>query len=256
MTLHRLEAARGGWSAQDLSKRIVVGEDRILIGSDVHIPYYDEDLMDTFFRVARMLHVQAIVWLGDLMDMPTYSPWGNEDDTTTFGRELRMTEAVLREADDMGIRSYWSYGNHEARLIHRVLNGVGMEELAHMVGVGDLLADRRLITSDNPSLLTTNGWLLTHPGSYSAKPLEMPGAIADLEQMNVVAGHAHHWGLGKSPSGKFTVVESGGLFEPKFMAYLQRKPGKHRKQCKGFVLLDHGTPHLVDGNGKSCSIGI
>ena len=44
----------------------------------------------------------------------------------------------------------------------------------------------------------------------------------------MVTGHAHHWGIGKSPSGMFTIVESGGLFEPKFMRYLQYKPGKNR----------------------------
>ena len=255
MILDRVRAARGGWQPEDLGLRITVPEQRIIIASDVQIPYYDEELLASMFQIAKSLRVEAIVWLGDLMDMPRFSSFGIDDTSTTFERELRITEAVLREAGDLGVRQYWSYGNHEARLLKKLSNEILMERLADMVGVSDLVNDGRLVISDNPTLQYRDNWILTHPAQYGSTPLVIPGSIADIEQMNVVAGHAHHWGLGKSPSGKFTVIESGGLFEPRFMRYIQHRPSKHRAQTKGFVILEHGIPHLVDGSGSCPAMG-
>jgi predicted phosphodiesterase len=244
-----LEAARNGWEPEDYSTRLYIPEQRIAVASDVHVPYQDDDLLERFFRVCRTLKVEAIVWLGDLMDMPLFSPWGTDDNSTTLERELDQVSAILHTTDKYGIRSYWSAGNHEERLARRLCHETSMERLALLAGAGDLLESGALWTSDNPTLEYGDDWLLTHPATYSANPLSTPGYLADLEQKNLVAGHAHHWGMGRSPSGKFTVVESGGLFEPKFFKYIQHRPSKHRAWCKGFVILDHGTPHLVDGSG-------
>ncbi len=256
MLFDRIANATGAWEAEDLSVRVNVPEARIIIASDVHIPYYDKHLLQRLFYTAQAMRIEAIVWLGDLMDMPTFSPWGTDDTSTTFERELRVTEAVLRTAADLGIRQYWSLGNHEERLLRKLCHEVSMERLADMARVSDLVESGNLVVSENPSLTHGEDWILTHPAQYGSSPLAVPGYLADVEQKNLVAGHSHHWGLGKSPSGKFTVVESGGIFEPTFMRYLAHRPSKHRAQCKGFVVLDHGVPHLVDGAGESRSLGI
>ena len=254
--LDRLAEVDGGWQPEDVSQRICVLEPRIAIASDVHLPYTDRPLLDRFFDLVKDLHVGAVVWLGDLMDGTTYAKWDPDDQSASFERELRETEVVIRSAAELGVQQYWSYGNHEGRVITRMGKQIGMENLAHLCRVGDLVASGKLIVSDNPTLLyhplsvlTRDSWLLTHPAQYGSSPLSVPGYLADLEQKNVIAGHAHHWGMGKSPSGRFTVVESGGLFEPRFMKYVVQRPSKHRAMCKGFVILDYGTPHLVDGDG-------
>ena len=53
MTLQRLQAAREGWQAEDLSVRLRIPEDRIIVASDVHVPYHDEELLENMFRMAR-----------------------------------------------------------------------------------------------------------------------------------------------------------------------------------------------------------
>lgn len=254
MQLDLVDAAMDGWEPEDLSQRVRVAEDRIIVASDVQIPYFDKALMKSMFTIAHSLRIEAIVWLGDLMDMPRFSSFGIDDTSTTFARERRITEAVLRQGAKLGIRQYWSYGNHEARLLHKLNNEIDMEALANLVRVGDLVRSGDLVLSDNPSLDYSDNWTLTHPAQYGSSPLVVPGYIADIEQRNLVAGHSHHWGMGKSPSGKFTVIESGGLFEPNAMRYIAHRPSKHRVQCKGFVILEHGRPHLVDGNGNSPTI--
>ena len=253
MQLDLVNAAMDGWEPEDLSQRIRVAEDRIIVASDVQIPYFDKELMTSMFAIAHSLRIEAIVWLGDLMDMPRFSSFGIDDTSTTFARELRITEGVLRQGARLGIQQYWSYGNHEARLLHKLANEIDMEALASIArrGPGPVWSAHH-VRQPNPEY--GNEWLLTHPAQYGSSPLVVPGYIADIEQKNIVAGHAHHWGMGKSPSGKFTVIESGGLFEPKAMRYIQHRPSKHRVQCKGFVILEHGRPHLVDGAGNSPTI--
>ena len=75
MLFDRIANATGAWEAEDLSVRVNVPEARIIIASDVHIPYYDKHLLQRLFYTAQAMRIEAIVWLGDLMDMPTFSPW-------------------------------------------------------------------------------------------------------------------------------------------------------------------------------------
>jgi UDP-2,3-diacylglucosamine pyrophosphatase LpxH len=254
LLLEDLEALRGDWAPQDYSVRLSLFEESVAIASDVHIPYHDERLLARFLETTAQYGCQAIVWLGDLMDMPTHSSWGTDDLTTLFTREMDLTAGVIRLAAQFVNVQYWSSGNHEDRFIRRLGKQVGMLALARMLGLQDLIESGQLVVSDNPTLELfqypesggVTNWLLTHPTTYSATPLVVPGTVADRERKHVVAGHAHHWAMGTSPGG-FTAIESGGLFEPKLMKYIQHGMTKHRKWCKGFVILDHGEPHLVRG---------
>ena len=89
MILDRIDAAMGGWEPEDLSIRTFVEEERIIVASDVQIPYFDRDLMRRMFHIAKALRIEAIVWLGDLMDMPIFSSFGVDDPTTTVRRASR-----------------------------------------------------------------------------------------------------------------------------------------------------------------------
>lgn len=229
---------RGGWTPENFSKRTRVRERRVLVLGDAHVPYHDIDLLAEALEVARVNRVEAIVWLGDLMDMPTFSSWGTDDLTTLFRRELEQVRGIIQLASEVVGRQYWSSGNHEVRFMRKVENQLGMEELALMAGLGEMLSDGRLVMSDNPTLDWGDDWMLTHPASYGGQPLVVPGRVADRYQRNVVSAHAHHWAQGRSPSGRFQVIESGGLFKPELIKYVSHRITEHRAWTQGYVLLD------------------
>lgn len=248
--VERLAALRGDWEPTDYTLRVPVIEEKVLVVSDVHIPYHDEALLADALARAEMHEVEAIVWLGDLLDNPTFSPWGVDDTSTNFARELDIAEGLIREADRLPSikRQYWSLGNHEERWFRRLGGQVNMEHLARVAGLGDMLKRGTLTISDNPTLdYHRNKWMLTHPADYAGTPLVVPGQLAEKFGRNIVSAHAHHWAMGKSPSGRYTVIESGGAFQPKHVKYTNHRVTRHRTWVQGYVLLDHGQPTLFDG---------
>lgn len=245
--LERLTALRGEWQPEDFSERMEIPEERVLVLGDAHVPYHDENLLADALCRADMLKVDAIVWLGDLLDNPTFSSWGQDDLTTTFERELTIVEGIVREAATIVKKQYWSFGNHEQRWFRKMGEQCNMSHLAKIAGLGDLLKSGQFVVSDNPTLdYHHRTWMLTHPADYSGQPLAVPGIIADRFEQNVVSAHAHHWAQGKSPSGKFTVIESGGLFNTSRIKYVQHRVTRHRSWVQGYVLLDHGRAQLFD----------
>lgn len=236
-----LTALRGDNQPKNYAERITIPEHRLLIASDVHVPYHDEELVARFIEHAAREKFAAIVWLGDLMDNPTFSHWDREDLRTTFENELEQVEGIIRLAAKAVKKQYWSIGNHETRWMRRLSYQARMEHLAKIAGLGDLLANGKLVVTDNPSLDAEYGaWMLVHPHEYGATPLVVPGKLADKYQQNVISAHAHHWGMGMSPSGQFQVVESGCLLEPDYVAYINNQVTTHRRWVKGYVALEHG----------------
>jgi hypothetical protein len=211
--------------------------------SDVHLPYTDLELLSEAFEQFSDYQVDAIAFLGDLLDMPGFSTYDPVDKTLNFERDLRMLRATIEQATDVAPVVFWSLGNHERRWLRALKFFAGMQELAYMAGLQGLLDGGQLHVSDDPTLFAFGGtWMLTHPETYGRTPLVVPGQIADLYQKNVLSAHAHHWGLGRSPSGHFMVVESGGLFKPEYTEYVQRRVVPLRPWVQGYWVLRHGHP--------------
>lgn len=245
----RLAESRGGWEPEDYSIRLGIPDQRIAIASDVHIPYHDEKLLARFLHRCQEFEIESIVWLGDLLDHPTFSSWGRTDYTTLYARERDMARTVLEMASEVVPIQYWSRGNHEERLFRKTENHLGMEELARLVGVQRMVEDAHLILSDNPSLDAGYNertgkweWMLTHPAKYGKQPLVFPGQLAMRYQQSVLSAHAHHWGMSTDPTGRYTVIETGGLFQPRYHEYVNYRVTGHRQWVQGWWFLINGRP--------------
>lgn len=237
-----------GWKPENFDQPLKIDGGDILVAADVHVPYHDRDLLADFFERADIQQVDAIVFLGDLLDMPTFSSWGRDDWTTHFKRELKMVRGIINLAARIAPKVYWSVGNHEERWMRKLDWQTDMELLAEQAGLTDLIEDKVLIVSDNPTILYEPGnWMLTHPGEYGSSPLVVPGKMADLEGKNVIGAHAHHWGQGISPSGKWQVAETGCIVKPELVRYLTRRKTTHRKWTQGYLGLSYGELSLYRG---------
>jgi predicted phosphodiesterase len=236
----KLSELRGGWRPEDFSKRILVPDDTICVASDVHIPYHDEVLLAQMLHNCHNYGIKALVWLGDLLDLPTFSSWGLEDYSTNFLRELEIARGVIEMAADVVEVQYWSRGNHEARWMRKLDNQVYLDQLARMAGLSHLIDTGKLIISDNPSLEAPGNWLLTHPSAYGRIPLDIPSQLARKYRMNVMSGHSHHWGM--SVIEDFTVCETGGLFSPDHTRYIQYNVRPGRQWVQGYWFLCAGQP--------------
>lgn len=236
-----MQESRGGWQRTDYSVRRAVRETKIGIASDVHIPFHDERLVADMLATFEEHGVEAIVWLGDLLDLPYFSKYDQIDRGPEWKRDSSIAELIIRMASKVVDYQYISRGNHDERALRKMGFQIDMTDLIYMLGLKDLVDVGRLVVSDNPSWsYLSNTWLLTHPEQYGNQPLVVPGKMADLEQKNVVAGHAHHWAHGVSPSSLYQVIESGGLFNPRYFEYVQHRPTTARRMTPGYWILDNG----------------
>lgn len=246
-TLTALRSARGEWQPVDYSARLLIPDRRIAVASDVHIPYHNEKLLAYFLDHCRDEGMQSIVWLGDLLDLPTFSSWGRTDYSTLYQRELGITRRVIEMAAERVDAQYWSRGNHEERILRRLDRQIGMREIALMAGLGGLLEAGTLLVSDNPTLDAAwhagkPTWMLTHPAKYGRSPLAFPGQLALRYQQNVMSAHAHHWGMGTDPTGRYLVVETGGFFDSRYHEYVNHRVTGHRAWASGYWFLTDAHP--------------
>ncbi|MDE2105047.1 MAG: metallophosphoesterase [Patescibacteria group bacterium] len=238
-----MKIARGGWKPQDYSQHLLIPDNRIMVLADVHLPRHDEKFLAQAFEHAYNVGIESIVFLGDLMDNPTWSKWGVEDWSDNYERELTICQAIVRCAADAVPHVYWSYGNHEARVLRDLKAQIKMRHLALLCELQDLMDQGRLIVSDDPTLEAFGGtWMLTHPSAYGPQPLVKPGLIATRFEKHIISAHAHHYASGLDQTGRFQVIESGGLFKPEYFKYIQHRVTPHRAWVQGYWILDDGMP--------------
>jgi predicted phosphodiesterase len=240
--LDELKKLDGDWKPEDHSKMLMIPERRLCVAGDVHIPYHNRKLIAEMFQRCCDQSIEALVFLGDLMDNPNFSHWGVEDKTTRFTKELEIVRGMVDIALQVAPTVYWSAGNHEERWMRAMNYNAGMLQLARMAGLGDAVDTGHLILSDHPSLEADEGrWLLTHPAQYGSTPLVVPGKLAGIHEKNVMSAHAHHFAMGTDPTGKYVVVETGGLFQPEQHRYIQHRVTAHRRWQAGYWTLIDGV---------------
>jgi predicted phosphodiesterase len=243
------EAALDGWVAPLYTDHLFIDSAHVLVAADTHIPKHDQELVEGMLRQAYEEEVDTIIWAGDLLDMEAYSSYGIDEKTASFKRDLRVTAAIIRGASRLGFKQYWTLGNHEQRLFRdRNMNNLDMSLLAQLAGLGDLVENGMLVTSDNPSVyLTIGNWLVTHPSQYGSYPTVVASKLATRNQANVIAAHEHHWGMTTDETGQWLAISSGGLYDPRKHKYINYQMTSHRAWQRGFVILHNGHAQLYRG---------
>ncbi|GCE45157.1 calcineurin-like phosphoesterase family protein [Thermosporothrix hazakensis] len=242
-----------GWEARDYSKRFRLHAKNVLVAADAHLPYVHKDLLAMFREAVTILQPEAVIWLGDLMDMHKFSRWGVTDYTLTWEQEKEIITGILLQINEdlepHGGIQVVSSGNHDRRWIRKLDNHEDMEGLLCSLSpeIGELVGENIIIPVDSPTIETIPDdhggfeWLLTHPAQFKA-PFKTPEEIATLNNMNVVSAHAHHFGAIRSKNNRHWIVEAGGLFDHRLFEYVQWNPTGHREMIPGFWWLRSGMP--------------
>lgn len=248
VALELLQRGRGNWRPTDYSVRHEIEAESVLVATDLHIPYHDEQMIARMLERAYAEKVEAL-WLGgDVLDMPYYSKWDRVDLSATLERDFSMLRAFMDAASQVFPVVYYTPGNHEWRYLRRLDWQTGLEGLARQAGLDEYIEEGRLRVYDDPTITFLNGsWMFTHPAKYGKQPLVIPGLIADTYGVNLVSAHAHHFGMGVSPSGKHWVVESGGLFKPEYHEYKQRNINDLRPWVQGYWIIRKDSPVPIPG---------
>jgi hypothetical protein len=223
--------------------------------SDYHVPFVQGPLLDEMYKIAEDQGIGDLVIAGDFFDCDNYSKYTHLGYSESFLGEIEEARAMFEELLSVFDHIYMCRGNHEKRFIDLNAGKIGMQELVRLA-VPDTLSksefDQRVrVTTDDFMDVEYKGakWKICHPRSFRIIPLSVAKDLASKHLCNVATGHGHNFAQGRDRSGRFRVLELGGLFDPKALDYL-RESSCHPMIRSGFYVFgEDGDILPVEGVG-------
>lgn len=229
------------------------GIEKVLVISDLHIPYHRNDLLDIVDKHSD--EISMIVFNGDIIDCKPISKY------VELGRgslidEMAACHEILKQIDDMtpNVPKIMVLGNHEARMskymssnpselnnLHtsNVLKEIveGFKKVDHEKGQVTYYSNLKNFQVLDTWYYVDNGCIYCHPISFSKVPARTAYNAVEYFVRNgfdfdtCLVAHTHHYGACKN-LGKYT-VETGSLCQPQpyastgKLAYIPQDSGYH-----------------------------
>ncbi len=204
----------------------ISGNYRVLILSDIHIPYHDNNSLALAINYDKK--VDIIILNGDILDCYAISRWEREPDKRFLKAELiavREFLAYLRNKYKKS-RIIYKYGNHEERYI-KFLHSKAPE----LFGIEEMQLNQLLHLNkygieylDNRQPIKLNELYILHGHEYfSTYNLVSPArSIYNKTKKNTLIGHYHQPSTYSEPNldGHFITCWSSGCLcdlHPKYM---------------------------------------
>lgn len=225
----------------ELRNPITITSNNIIVASDFHIPFHNPSLLENMYDVAIDYGVEDVAVPGDFWDCDNFSIFDdNASLGVTFKKEQKHVAGVLEDITNSFKRVYFCKGNHEDRWVKINSGQMDMKDLFATT----LITEGYEVTSDDHMILMQNGekWLLCHPKNFRTTPLSVAKDLAAKKLCHIWVGHGHQFAQGWDRSGRFRVVDGGGIFDPHSLAY-HRRTTCHPEMRSGFYLLQDNIPH-------------
>lgn len=89
---------------------------KLLVLSDIHVPYEDKKAVSAALEFARKRKVKDVVLLGDIGDFHPVSRFDKDPNTSTLKQEIEALDGFLTRLQSRFNIVAWMDGNHEERL--------------------------------------------------------------------------------------------------------------------------------------------
>ena len=222
---------------------------RILLLSDIHVPYHNIEAVSKAIEYGKQQKVNAIVFNGDTVDCYALSRYESDPRKRRFGEELEATRQLLqvfrKEFD--GVPFYFKLGNHEERfeayLRTKAPELIGtsdftMDQLLRFEDLGcTLIQDKRVIKAGKLSIMHGHEFGKSGSGSGAVNPAH---TYYNRAKVSVICGHNHQTSehSERSLDGKVVTAWSTGCLSELHPEFLPVNKWNH-----GFAII------RVDGNG-------
>ena len=218
-----------------------MGFKRILVISDMHVPFHHKDSMVFLREIKKEYKPQFVVNIGDLLDFHAISMHSHDPDLFSAGHELREARKHVKELESIFPRVTEVDSNHSSLVYRRALKfGMSKEFLKDY---GDFLGTKKWKWVDDLTLTMSNGQRAFFTHGRSADILK----VSQTMGMSAVQGHYHtkflvSWWA--NPDNLFFAMNVGCLINQKSMAFNYAKNFKTRFILGCAVIID-GYPKLL-----------
>lgn len=187
------ESEESEWLPFDIPK----GNDKLLILSDVHIPYHNIKALELAIKYGKDRGCNAVVLNGDIMDCYALSRYEKDPRKRRFAQELEDTRQFLGYLkQELNCPIYYKLGNHEERyeayLRIKAPEILDIEEfrLDVLLRFGEygaqLISDKRIIKAGKLNVLHGHEF-----GRSVFSPVNPARGYYNRAKSSMIAGHNH-----------------------------------------------------------------
>lgn len=226
----------------NLGQPIEMDDGKLLIVSDIQAPTYDVDWVHLVSPTAQALGIKTLILAGDTINADFHSTHPKMFPQPSAQQELSSARALIEEWLRWFDRIIMLPGNHEDRFLKANAGELGMRELVSLITTSDRVEwshyDRLFLNSE------MGRWVITHNTDYSRTQLLVANKLANKFHCHALVGHQHHAAMGWDEWGRYMLVDNGGLFMPREMAYVNMRTNARAVMKRGFSSLIQGRPTL------------
>lgn len=218
----------------------VIENDNVLVAGDFHIPFVNKEYLEKLIDTKEEYNVKTLLINGDFFDMENimFQRHGTAQASETFKQEISYVKRYLKSLSDEFEHIYISSGNHEASWVKYTHGLSSVSMLYDMCKKPDNVE----ITEADYMILESDGvpFRVCHPKNFSRIPLSVGRVLASKYSQNIISGHSHTCARGTDVSGKWNVIDNGGMFDSKHLKYIAGSTTTYPAQKNGFS-------HVIDG---------
>lgn len=216
-----------------------------IVCSDWHIPCHDRDLANKLLEVARREKIKTLVVAGDFFDAYKFSSFDKRENQVSFREEIGEAKGIIEAMLKHFSKILFICGNHERRILRTVFYELDLSDIFKMATKE---VHKRVLVSERDYLIlhTKQGdWRICHPRNYSQIKGRIAYRLAGKYRTNLIMAHGHFFGLVFSEDGQYIGIDSGGMFDPRKVEYIQDTT-TYPEWNQGFVVVKNGFPSLVN----------
>ena len=214
---------------------------RILVISDMHLPYQHKDAIQFLKEIKKEFKPDFVVNIGDLLDFHAINMHTHDPDLYSAGMELDRSKEYIKEIESIYPEVREVDSNHSSLVYRRALK-YGMSK-QFLKPYGEFLGTRKWKWVDDLTLTMSNGQRCFFTHGRSADVLK----VSQTMGMSAVQGHYHtkflisYWA---NPDNLFFAMNVGCMINQKSMAFNYAKNFKTRF-ILGCGIIINGVPRLL-----------
>ena len=222
-------------------KPFIIKATKVLVISDIHIPYHSISALTAVFDYTKNMNIDAVLLNGDVLDFFGLSRYCKDPKKRNFAGELKAFEDFMNILNDIyGCKIYFKLGNHEERYNHFLWMKAGeiadveefqLEEIIKKRAKGVVvIKDKRIIKLGHLNVL--------HGHEFSGgvfSPVNIARGLFLKAKVSAMQGHNHQTSEHSESNleGKLTTTFSLGCLSELNPEYMPINKWNH-----GFAIVD------------------
>jgi predicted phosphodiesterase len=219
----------------------IIKAKRLLVLSDIHIPYHSIQAITASFDYAKKEKPDAILLNGDTLDFFGLSRYAKDPKGRSFAHELKTFQEFIEIIKkQFNAKLYFKVGNHEERYFHflwmKAHEIVGVEEfelenIIHARAEGiEIIKDKRIIKAGDLNIVHGHEF-----GGSVFSPVNIARGLFLRGKVSAMQGHNHQTSehTESNMNGDITTTFSTGCLCELHPAYLPINKWNH-----GFAIID------------------